>query len=77
MRAYTAIDIQVIGLIGNVCQHVYMDILHFPFKAILLYSGIHFIEKQFAALAAKATSTTRKAPEAIVGSKRSNNHDDK
>jgi hypothetical protein len=77
MSAYALIDVQDRGVLGKLCWHIYMDILHFPFKAILLYSTIHFIEKQFATLTAKATSTTRNAPGTIVGSKRSNNHEER
>ncbi len=70
MSPYAAIDMQVRGLLGNLCQHLYMDNLHFPFKAILLYCDIHFIEKkQLAALTAKATSTTRKELGTIYTSK--------
>jgi hypothetical protein len=76
MSSYALIDVQDRGVLGKLCWHIYMDILHFPFKAILFYSTIHFIEKQFATLTAKATSTTRNAPRTIVGSKRSNNHEE-
>jgi hypothetical protein len=77
MSPYVSIDVQDRGVLGNCCWHVYMDISHFPFKTVLLYSSIHLIEKQFATLTAKATSTTRKALETIVGSKRSKNHEEK
>jgi hypothetical protein len=69
MSPYAAIDMQVRGLLGNLCQHLYMDNLHFPFKAILLYCDIHFIGKQFAALTAKTTSTKRKELWTIYTSK--------
>ena len=77
MSPYATADVQDQVVLGNLCQHLYMDIRHFLFKAILLYSGIRFIEKHFAALTAKATSTTRKASGTIDGSKRSNNHEEK
>jgi hypothetical protein len=76
MSAYALIDVQDRGVLGKLCWHIHMDILHIPFKAILLYSTIRFIEKQFATLTAKATSTTRNAPRSIVGSKRSNNDEE-
>ncbi|MDQ3966837.1 MAG: hypothetical protein M3275_00405 [Thermoproteota archaeon] len=78
MSSHAVFDTQVQGLLRNLCQHLYMDNnLHSPFKAILLYCDIHFIERQFAPLAAKATSRTRKALGVQTLPNRSKNHDEK
>lgn len=76
MSTHALIEVQDRGVLGELYWHVYMDIMHFPFKAIHLYSTIHFIEKQFTALTAKVTSMTRNVLRTIVGSKRSNNHEE-
>lgn len=77
MSAYATVEVRDPSVLGNCCWHVYMEILYFPFKAILLYNNTHFIEKQFDDLTAKATPWQEKTPGTIAGFKRSKKHEAK
>ena len=77
MSPYATVDVQDQVVLGKPLPASLYGYSAFLFKAILLYSGIRYIEKHFAALTAKATSTTRKASGTIDGSKRSGNHKEK
>jgi hypothetical protein len=60
MIAYASVEVRDSRVLGNRCGHDYIDILYFPFKAILFYNSTHFIEKQSDASTAKAITMTRK-----------------